>query len=106
MFHVRFLTFILTLTVIGFLFLCYNFKCYSFIYFKLTKFYQRTRTQKRKLKTNDAVVFKNQHNPKDPQASVVAVANLEAILRDLNERNKVRSSRNQPNPVLRSKSTS
>ena len=101
------LTLIFSLTVIGgSLFLCYYVKCYLIIYSKLIEFYQRTRKPKQKLKPKDAIVFKNEHHFEEPQASVVPVANLEAIEPALNERHKARCSRNQPSPVLRSKTTS
>ena len=104
---VGFLTLIQTLSVIGgSLFLCYYFKCYSVIYSKLIKFYQRTHKPKQTLKTKDAVVFKNEHHTDEPQALIVPFAILEAIEPDLNERHEARSSRNPPSPVLRSKTMS
>ena len=100
---VGFLTLILTITVIGgSLFFAIILNVIRIIYSKLIKFYQRTH----KLKPKDAVVLKNEHHPDEPQASIVPVANFQAIEPDLYERHEARSSRNQPSPVLRSKTTS
>ena len=53
---------ILILTVIGcLLFLCYYFKCYSFVYSKLVKFYELTHNFKNKRKLKNAVNLKTIH---------------------------------------------
>ena len=58
------ITLILILTVIGCsLFLCYYFKCYSFVYSKLIKFYERLHNLKNKRKVKTAVIFKTTHIP-------------------------------------------
>ena len=50
----------LSITVIaGSLCLCYYFKCFSTIYFKLLSLYQRTRKPKRNITKSDIVLFKN-----------------------------------------------
>ena len=83
------------------LILCYYFKCYSFVYTKLIKFYGRT--HKRKLK--NAVILKNTQEPAEPKTSVVPSTSPNPIEQDLNERQEARSSRNRASPVLRPKNT-
>ena len=97
------LTLILTITVIaGSLFLCYYFKCYSTIYSKILRFYQRTRKPQRNNKKHDVELFKNITKPKGPHVSVVPSSDLEAIEPYLDKRHEAR---NRPSPVLRPKAT-
>ena len=54
------LTVILTITVIAnLLLLCYYFKCYSTIYFKILSFYVRTQKLRRIIKRSDIVIYIN-----------------------------------------------
>ena len=66
------ITLILMLTVIGCsLFLCFYYKCYSVVNFKLIKFYKRTQNFKSKPKLINAVIFKNTQEPVEPKTSLV-----------------------------------
>ena len=103
---VEVLTIIFTIAVIANLqFLCYYFKCYSTIYFKILSFYQRTLKPKRNIKTNDIVLFTNLFELKKPHASLVLSADIETIEPDLDERHEARNSRNEASFISRLKST-
>ena len=100
------ITLILILMAIGFsLFLCYYCKCYTFVYSKLIKFYERTHSIKNKRKLKNVVVLKNKQKPVEPITSVVQSTSPDPINQDLNERQKARTSGNQPSPVLRPRTT-
>ena len=62
------ITLILILTVISYsLFLCYYFKCYSFVYSKLTRFYEGTHNFKNKRKLKKLLFLKIHKNLRSPK---------------------------------------
>ena len=98
------LTLILIIIIIfGSLFLCYYFKCYSFIYSKILYFYQRARKPKNNSKISKISFSKNRKSPERPLSSLVHSTSLEQITQVQSENQVAGSSESQPAPVARSK---
>ena len=77
------------------LFLCYYFKCYSIIFAKLLKCYQRTRQPNNKIKSKENVVYKN-NIQSEPHTPTVQSTDIEEIVPDISEHREAKISRSQP----------